>query len=48
MINPIVFKAEMLLISSRTPKQDKNKEILHERSSKSFHGVIVTAIFPSF
>ena len=48
MINSIVFKAEMLLISSRTPKQDKNKEILHERSSKSFHGVIVTAIFPSF
>ena len=44
MINPIVFKAEMLLISSLTPKQ----EISHERSSKSIHGVIVTAIFPTF
>ena len=48
MINPIVFKAEMLLISSLTPKQDTNKEISHERSSKSIHGVIVTAIFPLF
>ena len=48
MINLIVFKAEMLLISSLTPKQDTNKEIPHERSRKSIHGVIVTAIFSTF
>ena len=48
MINPIVSKAEMLLISSLTPKQDTNKEIPHERSRKSIHGVIVTAIFSTF
>ena len=48
MINLIVFKAEMLLISSLTPKQDTNKEISHERSSKSIHGVIVTEIFSTF
>ena len=50
MINPVVFKAEMLLILSLTPKQDtkKEKEILHERTTKSIHGVIVTAIFSTF
>ena len=50
MINPVVFKAEMLLILSLTPKQDtkKEKEILHERTTKSIHGVIVMAIFSTF
>ena len=50
MINPVVFKAEMLLILGLTPKQDtkKEKEILHERTTKSIDGVIVTAIFSTF
>ena len=48
MINLIVFKAEMLLISSLTPMQDTNKEISHERSSKSIHGSLSRQYFPLF
>ena len=48
MINPVVFKAEMLFISSLTPKQDKNKKSRMKGAVKVFMGSLSRQYFPLF